>query len=654
MFNLSIHLLLVSILIIYLLVNQQIENRTLNIIMLSLIFSVISHIKFNYLLIIIFLMVIYCIFSVKNRKYNEIILLIISYFSFFLIVWLTSGQKITYLINYLYFGLNVSKYYSSSMNIDINYLNFRILFFTMLFLILFILYNILLFFLSKNRKPILFLFLSLPYIFILYKWMITRCDLAHIFHASYCLFIWIFLSSLVINYDVQYQKTPKLMVLNMMILTVFALLFFSLLVIKNNFIAKTFSDCFNNFPVLSLSCKEKALNAYNFRRKLLQESINDYFKLYPETISAIGNNTVDIFPTELILAYGYNLNLKLRPVIQSYADYSSELDKYNSEMFVLNKPDYLLFTLHSVDSRYPLFDEPSTFYAVLSSYKFSSMANDNYLLLKRKINNPLNKNCFSYITCKFNEFVAVPKSENSLIFSSIKLRKNLVSKIRSLFWKDNTVWIQFLLNDNSLTEIYRFNYSNSQNGCLISEYIQNINDLKNLFSGIFTNNVSAFRLIDNSEDFINEYNVKFWSDSVKPIKIFNDNLNLKNINNLSGIEKSKAEIIFNDFSEKKITGKMRLHDSSILKTDIYLIIKNINNSDIYKFRLLNTKYIEGKQDINNNGFILPHFDFTFNPYRYGILNGKYNVGFLFENNIKKSLVWTNKILEIKYYKDPYN
>ena len=84
----------------------------------------------------------------------------------------------------------------------------------------------------------------------------------------------------------------------------------------------------------------------------------------------IGKSTIDIMPTEISEIFYDKLNYDPRPVIQSYSAYDLFLDTKNHEKYTSpSRPEYVLFSLATIDARYAFWDESITKTALLTDYE---------------------------------------------------------------------------------------------------------------------------------------------------------------------------------------------------------------------------------------------------------------------------------------------
>ena len=96
--------------------------------------------------------------------------------------------------------------------------------------------------------------------------------------------------------------------------------------------------------------------------------------------------SVDVIPSEISKVYFNGWKYDPRPVIQSYSAYNSYLDSLNYQKYISpGAPDYVLFSLSSIDDRLPFFDESKTKLALFTHYSVVGAMGEDLLLRKRPV-----------------------------------------------------------------------------------------------------------------------------------------------------------------------------------------------------------------------------------------------------------------------------
>ncbi len=203
----------------------------------------------------------------------------------------------------------------------------------------------------------------------------------------------------------------------------------------------------------------------------------------PEEIrNRIGNATVDIYPYDYTILAANKLNWKARPVIQSYAAYTSWLDKKNATHFAGSEaPEYFIFGLNnittdlnggqleSIDNRYLLNDEPQTLIELIRNYD-PIYSDENFLVYLRR-NQPLEIR--SAITnaqsAKWNQWIAIPDSASHFTRLKLHTDRSFSGKIKSFLYKDELYYMYFKTMNGSTLK-YRIVPQNAADGIWISPF----------------------------------------------------------------------------------------------------------------------------------------------------------------------------------------
>lgn len=194
-------------------------------------------------------------------------------------------------------------------------------------------------------------------------------------------------------------------------------------------------------------------------------AVNLEYGLSNETIRMISNHTVDVFPWDVALAYSNGLQWDPRPIFQSYQAYTPFLDELNARHFNSSlAPDYVLYAMKSIDNRYPIFDEPATFRALLCNYDFVG-ADGPFVILQRvgyQCDAPVS---ISEATAKFGQTIVSPPSDGYL-FVRISVDYNLLGKLENFVYKGPLVFIRLGYEDGTYG-IFRFVWENAEDGLFL-------------------------------------------------------------------------------------------------------------------------------------------------------------------------------------------
>jgi hypothetical protein len=394
------------------------------------------------------------------------------------------------------------------------------------------------------------------------------------------------------------------------------------------------------------------LVAYNNALKSSDSLVNSKNELN----SIIRNGTVDIIPTEISKIYFNGLNYNPRPVIQSYAAYNYYLDslnylKYNS----VSAPDYLLFSVNSIDGRYAFFDESRTKLAILNNYSIDKEL-DGDVILKRNYQNRLIKESrHEVFNSKLGEDIPI-KPYNGIIFSRIIINYSLWGNLRKLLYQPPQLNITFTLA-NGETRTYKAIRSILKDGVILNKFVDDNEDLVLYMAtdGKLSTNVSKIRFETENPGKFTGYapSIKLENDyySLKPKEkqqIISDSLSILKllISHLTNkIDSSNFETTqikygidhFKNYSNiLEISGWAFREEGNNKNNNIKIIL----NSGAYLYQL-ETNSIERtdlnpyfkRNDLSKSGFIAWGNKSNLPP-------GNYKVGLLIQTPFKK---WVNYI-----------
>ena len=492
----------VCLLVVYLLITDQLDKKSVHVFLLAILLAVLVLVKFSTIVIIFCLFLIYIMCGLFKKDLRYQIMLLFLFFCFVLLFWIFTGQNIINIINYFIYGFEFGRYFNSTMvtlglynTKEITIIGCWLLFFSVISFLVFLSY------LNKNYKYFIFYILFCPFLYTCYKYMIVRLDIFHIIFAARPIFLFLLLNLVAFyQFNISSRNINKVIKVISVIYVIVLIGLFLIWSFKyESFLIVVYQSNLNKIPMLSFFSSSAAQKEFQIKTEKSKSYLKNYYKLNSKAIQAINNKTIDIFPNDLTIAYGYDLNFKPRPILQSITVWSNSLDNYNSSYFKEHLPEMLLFSLSSIDYRYPLFDEPKTFKEVLYNYKYKLNASDDYLLLEKNKKKKLDcNNIFTYeCGAELGKVVWIPEGKAEYIFASIDIKESLLGKIQNFLLVSDRLFIQFVLDNGKITNPYRFLHTNANNGLLISEYIKNINDLQRLFSGEKNNNVFGFKIFSD-------------------------------------------------------------------------------------------------------------------------------------------------------------
>lgn len=236
----------------------------------------------------------------------------------------------------------------------------------------------------------------------------------------------------------------------------------------------------------------------HYTQAMDQTALKKAYNLDPKFLSQIDpQKTTDIIPWEIPLLYGYGLKWKPRPVIQSYASYTSKLDDLDADFFgQSDAPDQVIFSLFTIGNRYAPFDTPHTFRTLLDHYEIVAKTdNGRYSLLKKR-KEPLQ---YDLVLIAQNEYninkpIPIPQIHDGHLFMAAEITPTLLGNFLNLAYKP-TIWnVEIKLNTGETIK-YRLIRDTAKNGLFVSKRIVNLDDLSSVFNETYKQDIVSLRFI---------------------------------------------------------------------------------------------------------------------------------------------------------------
>ena len=329
------------------------------------------------------------------------------------------------------------------------------------------------------KEPLLFGLAASASLFVLFKAAIVRSDYA--FHNKSFLFGFpVVALALLVNAPEAGRKLWKLLFLS-------STLYATLLLVaekQEDLVRFNVGKLEALFPVNYL----RGLCAFNRNNdwKVYVDSVrtSDRARLVPEEVRAlVGTNCVDVFPHESTLALGSGLSFQSRPVPQSYIVMDEALETRNLAFFQSEQaPRFVLYSLGkkgvSPDNRYPLWDEPAVKRLLQENYVsrlvFTNLQGGEprptptLVLERNRATEPGLKAASIMHVAQAGRAFALPEHEDEL-YASIRIRKTLLGKLVSFFYRGAPVSVQFYL-ESGTEPVYRAIPSNLERGVLVNYF----------------------------------------------------------------------------------------------------------------------------------------------------------------------------------------
>jgi len=479
----------------------------------ALLLSVIIFIKFSHVYEAILFIIIMMAFFVYRHKYLDSAMLGLLFAIFFILTWVfATGENILLLFPYLASRFNISGGYTEAMMVDFTspqYVQIFILALVFFAALLFVLIYLLL---TKRFTWATAWLLPMVTLFLGFKEGFVRAD-GHVFRFL----AYVSLSALYYFYIVKLINVDEAKEPRMSRRESFPQFFVPLLVLvvisTSSFLGTNLLPS-NAFWDVRNSSYGNAYKQSDDRKSLIQ-----LYNLDPEFLNKIKpHKTIDVIPWDIALLYGYNFSWEPRPVLQSYASYTSKLDDLDAVFFEKqNSPNQLIYSLFTIDNRYAIFDTPHTFKVLQDNYQFITSTSDGKYALLNKMSSPLSRDLIlvSQRNSRFNEEISIPQRMDAHIFMAVNIELTLIGNFLSVLYKPTPINVELTLENGDKLH-YRFIRETGKNGLFVSKYIGNLDDLQSVFNETYKQNIVSMRFFGDSWLYNNRFGLDFYEIPFRP------------------------------------------------------------------------------------------------------------------------------------------
>jgi len=479
------------VIFLYLIITHKIgiKYEMLLLTLVSFAFAVESLIKFTMTVSILSMIVMFSLISIVSKEYKRALTVCIFFSIFLLILWVGSGQYLSNLPSWLVNNVEFSYGYSYGNAIDGPKFQLVEAVVGIIFAVILSIYA----FVKRDKNLTIFILLNGELLFESFKHGFVRQD-AHVnyFFFYYALF---FILTYIIykqnNEDKKYHGKVVLKVPLLVLSVIFVanILFLSLASVEAS-IPQAIS-MYGSVPSLMFD--------HSRQSQMIEDAktlSKNHYQLGNETINYIGNKTMDVFPWDIGVPWIYDLNWSPRPMFWSFQVFSSYLDKLNAQHFLDKKdaPQTILYAYKSVDNRYPLFDEPLTFQAILHNYQYVQTSGEFALLSYSPKEQWGPEQDLGIVEGELGKPIKIPKYDDGYEFADIDLNFSSLGKFMNIIYKPSLAHIRFKFSDSTYSQEFRFLPGASKDGVFVSQYIDSVYDLPSILSGKIAPNIDEMTI----------------------------------------------------------------------------------------------------------------------------------------------------------------
>jgi hypothetical protein len=158
-----------------------------------------------------------------------------------------------------------------------------------------------------------------------------------------------------------------------------------------------------------------------------------------ETRALIGQQPVDVYPSEISLAWAYGLNWDPLPVFQTYAGYTPLLDRRNASALSSSDGPRMILrqAVGTIDGRFPSYDTPAATLAMLCNFE-PLRTTSRFQLLGRVADRCGRPHEIASVDADYGQAVQVPSppDRGEAIFARVSgLNPTGIEKLRALLYK---------------------------------------------------------------------------------------------------------------------------------------------------------------------------------------------------------------------------
>tara|TARA_R110002072_G_C7978936_1_gene536022 strand:+ start:57636 stop:59768 length:2133 start_codon:yes stop_codon:yes gene_type:complete len=194
------------------------------------------------------------------------------------------------------------------------------------------------------------------------------------------------------------------------------------------------------------------------------------------------DGSVDVFPSKLIVGFAHKLDMRPRPILQSYAAFTPELIERDAQHFrSASAPDHVLISVAEIDHRLPTMEDSRTWFELLSSYDLTDSSGDLLKLSRRK------QSCLVHgaepawqRTASFGEQVNLPAELTELVWCRIHIEPSLAGHAASIAYRlpELRLRVQY---DSGTEQEFRLLPEAARAGFLVSPVVKARGDLVRLW-----------------------------------------------------------------------------------------------------------------------------------------------------------------------------
>jgi hypothetical protein len=193
--------------------------------------------------------------------------------------------------------------------------------------------------------------------------------------------------------------------------------------------------------------------------------------------------TVDVYSYGQAVALAYGLDLRPRPVFQSYMAYSPRLAHANADHLLgAEAPEWILFRVEPIDQRLPALDDAPSWPLLMTRYRLAEPAGAYAVLQRRETPLTWRLEPLGQVKTETGAVVEVPSADEGPIWARIDVQATAWDGLVGAVLSSPLVYLTAMLNDEQVG-FYRIVPALARDGFLLSPLVTNTDEFRRLIGG---------------------------------------------------------------------------------------------------------------------------------------------------------------------------
>jgi hypothetical protein len=182
-----------------------------------------------------------------------------------------------------------------------------------------------------------------------------------------------------------------------------------------------------------------------------QLAYTDSYRLPEAVRQRVGKNSLDIFPSNILIAKANDVTWNPRPIFQSYSAYTPYLDQVNATHIEKSGPAMAIVQWGSIDDRLPFAEEPLTWKTLLNYYDLEYQTPELLLVRRRLRPKFTTASAEGNLEANWNESVRLPATApGEFIVMKVRIMPNVAGKLSNLLFRPATIQAALAFDGHSV------------------------------------------------------------------------------------------------------------------------------------------------------------------------------------------------------------